>query len=253
MLEARQLTKRYHGVTAVHNVSFVVRPGEVVGYLGANGSGKSTTARLLTRLVAPTAGSVWFGGCDTAADPDAYRRCLGYVPEEPDLYPFLSAREFLLLVGRLRDLPERVLERRLGALLELLGLDRVAEHPIASCSKGTRQKVLIAAALLHDPAIVIFDEPESGLDVNASLLLRHLVRALAARGKAILYSSHVLEIVEKVCDRAIVLDRGCIVADGPLDGSAVAGTASLGSVFATLRARDPEQAAADIVDAISPA
>ena len=213
MLEAKHLVKRFFGVTVVSDVSFVVRPGEIVGYLGPNGSGKTTTAHMATGLLDPTSGAVLVNGNDIRADLVAYRRRLGYVPEEPYLYPFLSGREYLELVGRLRELPAATLERKIGALLELLGLGSAGEQMISSYSKGMKQKILIIAALLHDPDILIFDEPESGLDVTASLVLRHLVRRLADRGKAVLYSSHILEVVEKVCSRVIVLHKGRIVAD----------------------------------------
>lgn len=253
MLEARHLVKQFFGITAVNDVSFVVRPGEVVGYLGPNGSGKSTTARLVTGLTEPTRGTVWFAGSDIAADPIAYRRRLGYVPEEAQLYPFLSGREYLEFVGRLRGLPGTFLDRKIGDLLELFGLTGATEQAIASYSKGMRQKVLISAALLHDPDVVIFDEPESGLDVTTSLVLRHLVKALARRGKAILYSSHVLEVVERVCDRVIVLHKGRIVADDSVAQlRTLMAQSSLEGVFAELvKHLDPERTAGDIAEVVS--
>ena len=253
MLEARQLTKRFHGITVVDNVSFTLRPGEVVGYLGPNGSGKTTTARMLTGLLEPSAGRVEFRGRDIRTDLIAYRRLLGYVPEEPHLYPFLSGREYLDLVGQLRELPGPLLERKAAALLELFGLTDAAEQSIASYSKGMKQKILIIAALLHDPELLLFDEPESGLDVTAALVLRHLVRLLAARGKAILYSSHVLEVVERVCPRAIVLHQGRIVADHEMGHlRSLRQARSLEDVFAQLALQiDPERTAADIAAVVA--
>ena len=253
MLEARRLVKQYFGVAAVNDVSFVVRPGEVVGYLGPNGSGKSTTARLVTGLTEPTRGTVWFDGSDIATDPIAYRRRLGYVPEEAHLYPFLSGREYLEFVGSLRALPAAFLDRQIGDLLELFGLTGATEQSIATYSKGMRQKVLISAALLHDPDFLVFDEPESGLDVTTSLVLRHLVKALARRGKAILYSSHILEVVERVCDRVIVLHHGKVVADDSVAQlRALMARGSLEEVFAQLvRHVDPEQTANDIADVVA--
>ena len=253
MLEARRLVKQYFGITAVNDVSFVVRPGEVVGYLGPNGSGKSTTARLVTGLTEPTRGTVWFDGADIASDPIAYRRRLGYVPEEAHLYPFLSGREYLEFVGRLRALPPALLERNIGDLLELFGLTGATEQSIASYSKGMKQKVLIAAALLHDPDFLIFDEPESGLDVTTSLVLRHLVKALAGRGKAILYSSHILEVVERVCDRVIVLHHGKVVADDSVaELRVLMASRSLEEVFAQLVMHvDPEKTANDIAAVVA--
>ena len=252
LLEARHLVKRFHGITVVDDVSFVVRPGEVVGYLGPNGSGKTTTGRMLTGLVDPSSGSVLFDGRNVADDPIEYRRRLGYVPEEPTLYPFLSAREQLRLLGRLRELPPALMERKLSALLELFGMADAAEQSISAYSKGMRQKVLIIAALLHDPDLLIFDEPDSGLDVTTSLVLRHLVHTLAARGKAVLYSSHILEVVEKLCTRVIVLHRGRIVAQDTVQQlRALMSHQSLEDVFAELVLEtNPEQTARDIADVV---
>jgi ABC-2 type transport system ATP-binding protein len=253
VLEACHLVKRFFGVTAVDDVSFVVRPGEVVGYLGPNGSGKTTTALMLTGLLDTTSGTVLIDGHRTDADPMAFRRRLGYVPEEPRLYPFLSGREHLELIGRLREMPAPVLDRKIATLLELFGLTDAAEQDIASYSKGMRQKVLVIGALLHDPDLLIFDEPDSGLDVSTSLVLRHLVTMLAARGKAVLYSSHVLETVEKLCSRVLVLHRGRVVADDSVARlrSAMAG-GSLEEVVTHLMLRhDPEATARDIADVVT--
>jgi ABC-2 type transport system ATP-binding protein len=253
MLEVRELVKRFHGITVVDRVSFVVRPGEVVGYLGPNGSGKTTTARMITGLTEPSGGAVLFDGSDINADPIAFRRRLGYVPEEPHLYPFLSGREHLELIARLRELPEALVTKKIAALLELFVLSDAAEQAISSYSKGMKQKVLIIAALLHDPDLVVLDEPDSGLDVTASLVLRHLVHTLAARGKAVLYSSHVLETVEKLCTRVIVLHRGRVVADDSVEQLRVLrASKSLEEVFTQLvRLDDPRKTAADIADIVA--
>ena len=253
LLEARHLVKRFHGIKVVDDVSFVVRPGEIVGYLGPNGSGKTTTGRMITGLMEPSAGSVFFAGRNIADDPVAYRRRMGYVPEEPALYSFLSGREQLQLIGRLREIPEDVLEHRIRTLLELFGLADAAEQSISAYSKGMKQKVLIIGALLHDPDVLIFDEPDSGLDVTAALVLRHLVHLLASRGKAVLYSSHVLEVVEKLCTRVIVLHRGRIVAEDTVDGlRALMSHESLEQVFAELVLEtNPEQTARDIADEVA--
>src|SRR5262249_14941482 len=253
MLQAQHLFKRFYGVTVVNDVSFEVRPGEVVGYLGPNGSGKSTTGKMLTGLIESSSGTVYWDGTEISRDPVAFRARLGYVPEEPNLYTFLSASEYLELVGRLRQLPPRLLARKIKALLERFGLLHAANQDIASFSKGMKQKVMIIAALLHDPDLLILDEPDSGLDVTATLVLRHLITALAQRGKAVLYSSHVLELVEKTCDRVIVIHRGKVVADNTVAGLRVLmNSGSFEDVFAQLVLRDdPARTAADIADVVA--
>jgi|SRR4051812_24383536 ABC-2 type transport system ATP-binding protein len=252
MLEARHLVKRFFGVTVVHDVSFEVRRGEVIGYLGPNGSGKSTTAKMLTGLLDASAGAVFFDGEDIARNPVSFRQRLGYVPEEPILYTFQSAIEYLELVGRLRELPPVLLTKKIGALLELFGLSHAANQDISSYSKGMKQKVMLISALLHDPDLLILDEPDSGLDVTTTLVLRQLVMALARRGKAVLYSSHVLELVEKACDRVIVLHQGKIVANDTVETlERLMSSGSLEEVFSQLVLRvDPERTAADIADVV---
>jgi ABC-2 type transport system ATP-binding protein len=253
MLEATHLHKRFFGVTVVNDVSLVVRPGEVVGYLGPNGSGKTTTARMLTGLLEPTSGTVSWDGRRIDRDLVGFRRRLGYVPEEPHLYSFLSGREYLQLVARLRELPDRASDAKMSALLELFGLTSAADQSISAYSKGMKQKVLIIAALLHNPDLLIVDEPETGLDVTTMLVLRHLMQTLAAQGKAILYSSHILEAVEKVCGRVIVLYRGRVVADDSVAHlRSLRANASLEELFAALAVHsDPEQTARDIATVVA--
>jgi ABC-2 type transport system ATP-binding protein len=250
MLEVQHLSRRFHGITVVHDVSFALRPGEVLGYLGPNGSGKTTTLRMITGGMEPSDGIVRLDGHDIADIPIELRRRIGYVPEEPHLYPFLSGRDYLELVGRLREIPERLLRRKIDGLLTLFGLSEAAGQDISAYSKGMRQKVLVSAALLHDPDILILDEPESGLDVGTALTLRHLITGLAERGKAVLYSSHVLEAVEKVCSRVIVLHRGRVVADDSVAHlRQLMSHTSLEQVFSELAiSLDPAAVARDILD-----
>jgi len=212
MLEIRGLTKRYNGIPAIDGVSFSIRPGEILGYLGPNGAGKSTTVKILIGLIEPTAGQILFRGSDVRKNRIEFQRSIGYVPEEAYLYPHLSGREHLQLAGRLRGLPRRILDRRTEALLRLFSLWEDRESPLSSYSKGMRQKVLLCGALLHDPGLLILDEPFSGLDVGTALVLRLLLRRLAGQGKMILYSSHVLDVVEKICSSVVILRNGRIVA-----------------------------------------
>jgi ABC-2 type transport system ATP-binding protein len=218
MLELQHVSKTYRGIPAVQDVSFVLRPGEVLGYLGPNGSGKSTTVKMVIGMIRPTRGKVLFDGRDIHADLPGFRAQLGYVPEEAQVYTHLSGLEYLQLVGRLRGMSE--------------------------------QRVLIAAALLHDPSLIVLDEPLSGLDAVSARLFKDLLVLLAAEGKAILYISHVLEVVERVCDRVIVLAKGKVVADAaPGELTKLMELPTLESVFAQLvQQTDTTQVARDMVD-----
>lgn len=212
MLEVRGLTKCYNRIPAVDQVSFSIRPGEILGYLGPNGAGKSTTVKMLIGLMEPTNGEILFRGRDVRSDWPGFLSQVGYVPEEPHLYPQLTGLEYLQLVGRLRGIPRATLEQRMDQLFRLFSLWEDRHSPLSAYSKGMRQKVLVSAALLGDPELLILDEPFSGLDVNAAIVLRTLIRALADEGKMILYSSHVLEVVEKVCSTVLILRKGKAVA-----------------------------------------
>jgi ABC-2 type transport system ATP-binding protein len=250
MLEVLGLTKLYAGIPAVEEVSFTVRPGEILGYLGPNGSGKSTTVKMITGLLQPTRGRIVLDGEELRADPEKYKRRLGYVPEEPQLYAFLSGREYLQLCGRLRSIEQPALDRKIDAMLSLFGLSEARYSAIASYSKGMRQKVLLAGALLHNPDLIVLDEPFSGLDVTTSQVLKALLGDLASAGKMILYSSHVLEVVERVATRVIILDRGHVAADGSVDELRDMMTLpSLEQIFTQLvRQQDATQVASEILD-----
>jgi ABC-2 type transport system ATP-binding protein len=217
MLEVQSLTKRYHGVAAIEDVSFTVRPGEILGYLGPNGAGKSTTVKILVGLLEPGEGRILFEGKSILDDLPAFQRRVGYVPEEANLYPHLSGREYLQLAGRLRGIPRAVLEPKIDQFLKLFSLWEDSYAPVTSYSKGMRQKILLSAALLHNPDVLILDEPMSGLDAGAILMLRELVRQLAAMGKTILLSSHVMEVVEKICSRVVILNKGRVAADDSIE------------------------------------
>lgn len=217
MLELRHVTKLYSGIPAVSDVSFRARAGEVTGYLGPNGSGKSTTLKMMTALIEPTEGEILWRGEPIERDIIAHKQRLGYVPEEPHLYPHLTGYEYLEMTGQLRGLPDKPLTEKIAGLLGLLSLYEDRYVPIGSYSKGMRQKVLLAAALLHNPEIILLDEPFSGLDVNSALVLRNLIQELAARGKVVLFSSHDLEIVERVSSHVVILHKGRVVANDSID------------------------------------
>ena len=212
MLEARGLTKYYSAITGVRDVNFRIAPGKVLGLLGPNGSGKSTTVGMLTGLLEPSGGIVSLNGTDIREDMLHYKRQLGYVPEEAQLYAWMSGAEYLTFCARLRGLPDAVARRRIDALLGIFGLQTDRDAPMTAYSKGMRQKILLSAALVHNPTIVILDEPCSGLDVGATLVVRSLIQRLAASGRMVIYSSHELEMVERVCDDVLILREGRVAA-----------------------------------------
>jgi ABC-2 type transport system ATP-binding protein len=214
MLEARGLTKFYAAIPAIRDITFTLAPGCVLGLLGPNGSGKSTTVSILAGLVEPSGGHILVDGVEMSDRRIEYKARLGYVPEEAHLYAYLTGPEYLTLIGRLRSLPEASLQAKISGFLELFGLTDDWHAPMAAYSKGMRQKVLLAAALLHNPEFVILDEPDSGLDVTTSLVLRSLVHALAEEGRMVLYSSHVLEIVEQIATDVLILHDGRVAAHG---------------------------------------
>ncbi len=251
MLQARGLTMRYGGLLALNAVDFEVHPGEIVGYLGPNGSGKSTTVNLVVGLLEPSAGSVSLAGIVLAEDPLAYKRRIGYVPEEPYLYTHLTAAEYLVLVGRLRQIREAALQEKVARLLRILQLHDSRYKAMRAFSKGMRQRVLLAAALLHDPDLLVLDEPFSGLDVNAGQLFRVLLGRLAAEGKMVLFSTHRFDMVEKLCSRAVILSAGRVVANTPVAGLPTSGPGSLEHLFARVTEQpDYGPVAQDILDTI---
>jgi ABC-2 type transport system ATP-binding protein len=213
MLEVQHLTRYYGALAAVIDVSFSVAPGEVLGYLGPNGSGKSTTVRMLAGLMPPSRGRILWNGRDIEDDLNAYKALVGFVPEEAEVYKYLTAVEYLQLAGRLRGISDARLDTKIRGFLELFGLDADRHASLGEFSKGMRQKVLLSAALLHDPKIIILDEPASGLDVGTALTLRALVASLARAGRIIFYSSHELDTVEKISTRVVILSKGRVVAD----------------------------------------
>jgi ABC-2 type transport system ATP-binding protein len=217
VLELRHVCKRFRGIPAVDDVSFCASPGEITAYLGPNGSGKTTTIQMIAGLLETTSGTILFGGEPIERDLIAHKQRIGYVPEEPHLYSHLSGLEYLTMVAQLRNLPTKPAADRIDALLRLLSLHGNRHTTIAAYSKGMRQKLLVSAALLHNPDLLLLDEPFSGLDVSTSLILRSLIQELASRGKVILFSSHELETVERVCSHVVILNRGKIVADDSIE------------------------------------
>lgn len=213
MLELHCVTKKFQVYPAVNNVSFSIKPGEILGYLGPNGAGKSTTIKMLAGLLNPTEGEILYNGKNIKKIIYEYKQKIGYVPENSEIYPHLSAFDYLMMVGRLRKIPKKKLKTKIIELMRLFNLSIEMDMEIASYSKGMIQKVLISSAIMHNPEILLLDEPLNGLDVTTALVIRDLVKKLSEKGKIIIYSSHILEIVEKICRRVIILHKGSIVAD----------------------------------------
>jgi len=231
MLQARELTKRYGGLTALNRATFDVKPGEIVGYLGPNGSGKSTTVNLVVGLIEPSSGGITLDGVSISEDPVAYKARIGYVPEEPFLYTHLTAAEYLTLAGRLRGMPPAVVTPRISGLLDLLQLHDSRYKTMRAFSKGMRQRVLLAAALLHNPRLLVLDEPFSGLDVNAGMLFRTLLKLLVADGRMVLFSTHRFDMVEQLCSRVVMLSAGRVVAEADLAALGPKGSGALEAMF----------------------
>lgn len=203
----------YDRTEVLHGISFTLGRGEVIGLLGPNGAGKSTTIKLIAGLQTPNTGTISVAGFQLPQQAVEIKSHIGYVPESAHLFESLTGQEFLELIGRLHEVEEEVLQHRIREMLETFELtsDRVSR--LSAYSKGMKQKMLIAAALLHNPELILMDEPLSGLDVNAAIVIKDLIAALAAQGKTILYSSHVLDVVEKVCHRVLIIDKGNLIAD----------------------------------------
>ncbi len=253
MLEVRELTKFYGKTPAVLNVSFTLKEGEIVGYFGPNGAGKTTTIKMLTGLLEPTSGEILYNGENIEKDIISYKEKIGYVPEESEIYPHLSGYEYLKLVGRLRGMNDKVLDEKIENLMALFNPYDSMHFYISSYSKGMRQKVLIISAIIHNPEIIFLDEPLSGLDVTSVLIMKELLKKFSFDGKIILYNSHVLDVVEKICKRVILIHRGKILADDSVENLRnLSKSPSLEEVFKNLVVKsDPLKVAEEIYDTVT--
>lgn len=237
MIKAEGLTKHFGRFTAVDDLDLKVVPGEIFGFLGPNGAGKTTTIRMLTGLLRPTAGRAIIGGYDIHAEPLRAKAILGYVPDEPFLYEKLTGREFLSFMADLYRVDEKRRIDRVAELLHLFGLEERADELVQSYSRGMRQKLAVAAALVHDPSILILDEPLTGLDPRSARILKDNLRMLAGRGVTIFMSTHIMEIAERMCNRVGIIDRGRLIACGTIDelkGLSQKDTTSLEELFLQL-------------------
>lgn len=214
-LQVKSLLKVYGQQQAVNNISFEVEKGEIVGFLGPNGAGKSTTMKIAAGYLPPTAGQVLVDGVDVSARPLAVKRTIGYLPEHNPLYLELYVHEYLQFIGRLYGLRGKVLRQRVGEMIELCGLTREQHKRLEALSKGYRQRTGLAQALLHNPGVLILDEPTTGLDPNQLVEIRRLIKE-TSQDKTVIFSTHIMQEVQAVCDRVIVINKGTIVADDRL-------------------------------------
>ena len=252
MLELKKVTKKYSAFAAVQDVSFILKPCEITGYLGPNGAGKTTTIKMIAGLLDPTSGEISYQGQSIRRMLFEYKEKVGCVPEQSEVYRHLSAWDYLFLVGRLRGLSDHVLRAKVNELMNLLGLYSDMDMSMSAYSKGMVQKVLISSALLHDPEVILLDEPLSGLDVSTTLVVKNLIHLLSQDGKIIMYSSHVFEVVEKMCSRVIIIDRGSIAADDSVENLRnLMNLPSLEEIFRRLIVEvDTEKIAQDIAEVI---
>lgn len=237
MLRLNHVTKRYDGLTAVDDLSLEVKSGELFGFLGPNGAGKTTTIKMICGLLLPSSGSIEVCGHDVVEDPLPAKARIGLVPDTPALYKKLTGREFVRFVGELYGVEKTVIERRMADLLELLDMKDNADNLIETYSHGMKQKTMIMAALIHDPDVVVLDEPTVGLDPRSAKVVKDVLRALCGKGKTVFMSTHILEIAERVCDRVGIIDKGRLIAVGTVEelkSQSKAGLVSLEDIFLEL-------------------
>lgn len=217
VLRLKGLTKKFGSKTVLNGIDLVVNKGQIIGYIGPNGAGKSTTVKIILGLLDGYSGSVELFGKEIKSDHYTYKSRIGYVPETAELYENLTAAEYLSFVGELYGLERNAAEEKARKLMKEFGVGEVFHSRISSFSKGMKQKVLIISSLLHDPDVLFFDEPLSGLDANSVVIVKELMIQLAANGKTIFYSSHIMDVVEKISNRIILLVEGTVVADGSFE------------------------------------
>ncbi len=250
LIETRNLVKRYGDKVAVNNVTFDVRAGEIFGFLGPNGAGKTTTIKIIVGLLQPTSGSARVAGYDIQQQPLLAKAASGYVPDTPNLYAKLTGRELLRFVGDLYSLDRQAVAHRVDELLRMFDLTAAAEDTLDSYSHGMQQKASLAAALMHDPQVLVLDEPTVGLDPKSARLIKDILRQMAERGRAVFLSTHILEIAERMCDRIGIINQGQLIAVGTMDelrASDKSGGASLEDIFLSLTGGAEEAEIAEIL------
>jgi ABC-2 type transport system ATP-binding protein len=252
VITIRNLSKAYGSKQVLDDINLNVYAGQIIGYIGPNGAGKSTTVKILTGIIQDYTGEVYVNGKNHRDNLLEIKKSIGYIPELAELYDLLTPHEYLHFVGKLYHMPDDLIEERAMAMLDSFGLQANLHQRMDSFSKGMRQKVLLVSGLLHNPSIVILDEPLSGLDANAVIMVKELLQALKQQGKTIFYCSHMMDVVEKVSDRIILIDKGRIVADGTFEELRNNGTESLEQIFSKLTSTgDMSRKIGDFAAAIS--
>lgn len=249
LIETRNLVKKYGDFVAVNNVSFDVRGGEVFGFLGPNGAGKTTTIKMIVGLLQPTSGVVKVAGYDVQSQALSAKASSGYVPDTPNLYAKLTGRELLRFVGDLYNIDRQQAIHRIDELLRMFDLSDAADETVDSYSHGMQQKASLAAALMHDPKVLVLDEPTVGLDPKSARLIKDILRQMADRGAAVMLSTHILEIAERMCDRIGIINKGELVAVGTMNELRALGKgeSSLEDIFLGLTGGAEEAEIAEIL------
>lgn len=247
IIQIKNLSKSYSGKQVLKHLSLDIYPGQVIGYIGPNGAGKSTTVKILTGLIPDFDGEVIVDGMSMAQNPVGIKKLIGYVPENAEIYDVLTPNEYLDFIGQLYGLEESAVAERASKLLAAFGLSANVNDRMDTFSKGMKQKVLLIAGILHNPRIIILDEPLSGLDANAVIMIKELILRLAREGKTIFYCSHMMDIVEKVADRILLINKGEIIADGSFESLKQNHSDSLERIFSKLTGGDETGSEADAV------
>jgi ABC-2 type transport system ATP-binding protein len=247
LIQIRKLSKSYGAKLVLKELNLDIYPGQVIGYIGPNGAGKSTTVKILTGLIPEFQGEVLINGLSMAEHPQEIKSLIGYVPENAEIYDVLSPVEYLDFIGKLYGMEEGLLKERSGKLLAAFGLGAVADDRMDTFSKGMRQKVLLIAGIIHDPKIIVLDEPLSGLDANAVIMIKELILRLSQEGKTIFYCSHMMDVVEKVSDRILLINKGEIIADGSFESLKQNHSDTLERIFSKLTGREDQASETDAI------
>jgi ABC-2 type transport system ATP-binding protein len=247
IIQIRSLSKSYGSKTVLKHLTLDIYPGQVIGYIGPNGAGKSTTVKILTGLIPEFDGQVIINGMNMADNPQEIKALIGYVPENAEIYEVLTPMEYLDFIGKLNNMEQDVVTERSQKLLGAFGLSANLNDRMDTFSKGMKQKVLLISGIIHNPQIIILDEPLSGLDANAVITVKELIVRLSQEGKTIFYCSHMMDVVEKVSDRILLIDKGEIVADGTFESLKQNNSDTLEQIFAKLTGRDASSHETDAI------